>query len=55
MFKQVILKSVPGVKKRINRVKCPSLLETSEPVSLYEVNIRSLKNIVESIRKIKNK
>ena len=55
MFKRVILKSVPAVKKRINRVKCPPPLETSVPVSLYEVNISSLKNIVESIRKIKNR
>ena len=54
MFRQVSLKS-SSVRKWINKAKDSSPPKTTIPVSLYEVNIRSLKNIVESIRKIKNR
>jgi len=49
MFRQVIL-NLSSVKKDINITHRP---KPTIPTSLYEVNIRSLKNIVESIRRIK--
>ena len=54
MFRRAILKSTP-VRKCINKAKDSLPPKTTVPVSLHEVNIRSLKNIVESIRKTKNR
>ena len=54
MFRQVILK-LSSVKKGINIAKDSSQSKTTVPTSLYEVNIISLKNIVESIKKKKNR
>ena len=54
MFRQVILKS-RSIRKGINVANNYSAPETTIPATLHEVNIVSLKNIVESIRKIKNR
>ena len=56
MFNRVISKATYSAKKKCtNMVIRPPPIKSSVPASLYEVNIRSLKNILESIRTIKNR